>query len=74
MSDIKTVDVRGLSCPEPAMRAKRAMRETGSGKIEVLLDSGTARDNVERIARLGGWSVDASQLEGHQVRLVLEKP
>ena len=73
MSDIRTVDVRGLSCPEPAMRAKRAMRELGSGKIEVLIDSGTARDNVERLARLGGWSVEANQLDGQEIRLLLER-
>ena len=73
MSDIKTVDLRGLSCPEPAMRAKGAMREQRTGRIDVLIDSGTARDNVERLARLAGWSVQVSQLGGQQVKLVLEK-
>ena len=73
MSDMKTVDARGLSCPEPAMRAKQAMREAGSGRIEVLIDNGTSRDNVERIARVGGWSVETSQLEGDDIRLLLEK-
>jgi TusA-related sulfurtransferase len=73
MSDIKAVDARGLSCPEPALRAKRAMRDLGSGRIEVIIDNGTARDNVERVARLGGWSVEAAKLEGEEVRLLLEK-
>ena len=73
MSEITAVDARGLSCPEPAMMAKQAMRKLGSGKIEVLVDSGTSRDNVARIARLGGWTVDVEPVAGEEVRLVLEK-
>ena len=49
------------------------MRKLGAGKIEVLVDSGTSRDNIARIARLGGWTVDVEPVAGEEVRLVLEK-
>ncbi len=73
MSEMTTVDARGLSCPEPAMLAKQAMRKVGSGKIEVLVDSGTSRDNIARIARLGGWDVEVEPVAGEEARLILEK-
>ncbi len=72
MGDAVTVDARGLSCPQPALMVHEAIRETGKGTIEVLVDSGTARDNVSRLARNSGWTVKVDELPGH-VRLVLTK-
>ena len=51
MADIKTVDARGLSCPQPAMLTRQAINELNQGTVEVLVDSGTARDNVSRWAK-----------------------
>lgn len=73
MSEITTVDARGLSCPAPAVAAKKAITELGSGKIEVLVDSGTAKDNVTRIAEGAGWIVKAEEVAGGGHRLQLEK-
>ena len=51
MSDVKTVDARGLSCPQPAMLAQEALQKLGKGTIEVLVDSSTARENAARLAK-----------------------
>lgn len=52
-----TLDVRGLSCPEPAMLARQALIKAGSGTLEVLLDSVASRENVSRAATHLGWQV-----------------
>lgn len=72
MSDITTVDARGLSCPGPAVAAKKAITKAGNGKIEVLVDSGTAKDNITRIAEGNGWTVTVEEVAGGH-RLLLEK-
>ncbi len=56
MSDIITVDARGLSCPEPVIRTRQAM-QAGVFPIRVLVDTGTSRDNVSRLAQSAGWKV-----------------
>ena len=69
---INTVDARGLSCPQPVMLTRQAIQETGKGTIEVLVDSGTARDNVTRLAKSSGWQVSLeTQADGY--RLILTR-
>lgn len=56
MSDIITVDARGLSCPEPVIRTRQAMK-AGIFPIRVFVDTGTSRDNVSRMAQSQGCKV-----------------
>ena len=46
---MKRVDARGLSCPEPVIRAKNAM-ESGDKEYEILVDNVVAKENVSRFA------------------------
>jgi TusA-related sulfurtransferase len=73
MSDVKTVDARGLSCPQPAMLAQEALKKAGKGNIEVLVDSSTARENVSRLARNSGWNVTVEDQPDGSCRIVLRK-
>ncbi len=73
MSEIKTVDARGLSCPQPALQTEQLLKRLTSGTVEVLLDSGTSRDNVTRIAKKAGWSVAIETKPGEGFRLLLKK-
>jgi len=73
MSDVKTVDARGLSCPHPAMLAQEALKKTGKGTIEVLVDSSTARENVSRLARNAGWNVTVEEQPDGSYRIILRK-
>ena len=65
-----TVDVRGLSCPEPVVRTKKAFAAHQS--FCVLGDSETAKENVIRFcdkmkAKVSvsdtddGWKIDVSK-------------
>ncbi|MGD8718107.1 MAG: sulfurtransferase TusA family protein [Candidatus Zixiibacteriota bacterium] len=73
MSDATTVDARGLSCPGPAVAVKKAIQAQSSGRIEVLVDSGTAKDNITRIAEGNGWKVTVEEIGGGGHKLLLEK-
>jgi tRNA 2-thiouridine synthesizing protein A len=56
MSDPVSIDVRGLSCPQPVMQARNAIK-AGSFPIYVLVDTVTARENVRRMAEHAGLRV-----------------
>jgi TusA-related sulfurtransferase len=73
MSDIKTVDARGLSCPQPAMLTRQAIQKLDKGTVEVLVDSGTARENVSRLAKNAGWTVTIEDKPDGSSRIVLKK-
>jgi len=69
MADI--VDARGLSCPQPVILARQAI-ERGQFPIEVLVDTVTSRENVRRMARRAGCSVQMTT-SGDDIRLILTK-
>ena len=73
MSDINTVDARGLSCPQPPMLAQDALKKMGKGTLEVLVDSTTARENVSRVAKNSGWSVTVEEQSEGVYRIILRK-
>ncbi|MBE0417439.1 MAG: sulfurtransferase TusA family protein [Coriobacteriia bacterium] len=50
------VDARGLSCPLPVMRTKKALG-ADPGSLVVLVDSGTAKANVSNMLADEGYSV-----------------
>jgi selenium metabolism protein YedF len=56
MSETKTVDARGLACPQPVVLAKQAL-ETNE-KIKVLVDNETALENVKRLGTKLGCDVN----------------
>ncbi|MBQ6435591.1 MAG: sulfurtransferase TusA family protein [Synergistaceae bacterium] len=72
MSDVITVNASGLSCPQPVMLTKKALSNLSSGKVEVLVDTATSRNNVSRFAENKGWSVNVEELENGGYKLILE--
>ena len=73
MSEIKIVDARGLSCPEPVMLTHQALQKLGKGTIEVLADTGTAKENVSRMAKSSGWEVTVEDQPDGSYRILLKK-
>ena len=67
------MDARGLSCPQPVMLARQAINALKQGTVEVLVDSGTARDNVSRLGKNSGWSVTVEDQAEGNYRIVLQK-
>ena len=53
---LKEIDVRGLSCPQPAFFTKQAIDE-GHSEFRVLTDDAVARDNVRRMGKNNDYEV-----------------
>ena len=67
----KIVDARGLSCPQPVILTWKAI-ETGEFPVEILLDTVTARQNVQRVAKKSGLKVQIEDV-GDEFKVTLTK-
>jgi len=52
----RTVDARGLNCPQPVILAKKALEENEN--IVVIVDNKAAMENVRRLGAKLGCSVE----------------
>ena len=68
----KTIDARGLGCPEPVIRARNAILEAGAGTVRVLVDDEVSVENIRRMAANQGWDA-AIQRSGAEIRLTLTR-
>ncbi len=66
------LDVRGLSCPLPVVKVRNKLTELKEGLLEVLVDTGTARDNITRMANNNGWKVETKE-QGEEYLLNINK-
>ena len=48
---VREVDVRGLSCPLPVMKIKKALEEKNDEPISVLIDTEVSVENVSRLVK-----------------------
>lgn len=62
-----TVDARGLACPQPVIRTRKAMEQ--AEQVVALVDNEMSMTNVSRMAEKAGWQVDVvSDGEGYRSR------
>lgn len=57
------LDCRGLSCPEPVIKTKRAIVDKPES-IEVLVDQRAPLENVSRFLKAMKYNVTAEELDG----------
>ena len=67
------VDVRGFSCPIPVVRTKKAFEENPKENITVLVETAVSRENVTRLAKSKGYSIETEET-GEEFRIVLSPP
>ena len=60
---MKTLDARGLSCPEPVIMIRKAMMSKEK-EYEITVDNVTSRENVTRYAEHQGYTVTVSEQDG----------
>lgn len=66
----KTIDAKGLSCPQPVLETKKAIGKYPNDELEILVDTVTSRENVGRFARKNGYKTDFKKLDdGYSVTI-----
>jgi tRNA 2-thiouridine synthesizing protein A len=68
----KDVDARGLSCPQPVILTRRAIKDMDKGEVNVIVDTMTQVQNVTRSAEKLGWDVKYKE-KGGEFHLNLKK-
>lgn len=61
---MKTLDCRGLACPEPVLRTRAALASEGVTELLVIVDNEAARGNVSRYATTHGYAVAEGARDG----------
>lgn len=65
------LDARGLSCPEPVIMIRGAMK-TNESEYQIIVDNKTAKENVSRYAKHQGYEVTVKE-EGGEYTLTISK-
>ena len=68
---MKTVDTRGLSCPEPVILTKKALAAK-EDSYEILADRVTSRDNIIGFAEDYGYKATYTEENG-EFKITLKK-
>ncbi len=60
---MKEIDCRGLSCPEPVINTKRALKSSPEGVV-VLVDNRVPLENISRFADAMGYNASSVEKDG----------
>ncbi|MFB0958361.1 sulfurtransferase TusA family protein [Clostridiaceae bacterium HFYG-1003] len=66
---MKTIDVRGLSCPEPVLQVKQAL--TSNSELTVLANEAHTVTNITRFAQSQGKTVSVKEV-GAEFELMIK--
>jgi selenium metabolism protein YedF len=58
---VEEIDVRGLGCPIPVVRTKKALESINEGELTVLIERPDGCENVKRFAESQGCKVDVEE-------------
>jgi tRNA 2-thiouridine synthesizing protein A len=65
------VDARGLGCPIPVVKTKKAIEASPDEEIAVLVETAVAKENISRLARSRNYSIEVEEVAGDEYRLLL---
>lgn len=68
---MKTIDTRGLSCPEPIMLTQEATL-SNEDSLEILVDTVVSKENVERFLVNAGYKTEVLD-ENDYYKLIANK-
>jgi tRNA 2-thiouridine synthesizing protein A len=64
------VDARGFSCPIPVVKTKESIDKNPKEPLAVLVDNEVSKENVSRLAKNRGYSVEIEKVEdGFRLKL-----
>ena len=67
------VDVRGLSCPIPVVKTKKAIDDNPNEPLTVIVETAVSKENVSRLAGSRGYSVSEKEI-GDDFHLLISPP
>lgn len=67
------IDCRGLACPQPVIRTKKALEAIAEGTVTVRVDNAESRENVKRFAASQGFDVAVREEAGSHVLTITKK-
>lgn len=67
----KTIDARGLSCPQPVVLAKKTI-DKGVKEFKVLVDSEVSKENIMRMGKKNSYDVEEKK-EGEDISVIFKK-
>ena len=68
---MEPLDFRGLPCPDPVVRTKKAIEANPNAVLTILTDQASQRDNIARMAKSLGASVQSDPLPNGDFRLTV---
>lgn len=66
------LDCRGLSCPEPVIRTKKALEESNPESLNVLVSSESSRENVRKFAESRGYRAEIEKIEDYYSLIIFK--
>ncbi len=69
----KTVDARGLSCPQPVLMTLDEIRSAQAAELLILVDNEASKENVSRAVANQGWKVADIDEDGGEFRIRAQK-
>ena len=60
----ETIDARGLSCPAPVIKTKKALDNLTEGEVVVFLDEEVAKENITRLVGSFGYTFEVVEEAG----------
>ncbi len=68
---METLDLRNLECPQPVLRAKEAIETSPDAVIVALVSQALSCENVSRMAKSLGASVETEELDDGEFQLTI---
>jgi TusA-related sulfurtransferase len=69
----KTVDARGLSCPQPVLMTLDEIKAGVADELIVMVDNDASKENISRAARNRGWNVQDIREQDGEYHITIRK-
>ncbi len=74
MPDVEVLDLKGLKCPLPVLKTKKAMKALASGTtVEVITTDPMAFIDIPHFCNEHGHKLKSSEKDGDNGRFLIEK-
>lgn len=67
----KTVDARGIACPQPVLMTKEALKDLTEGTVKVIVDNDTAVQNVTKMAKHLGYEPQSEKTAENEFTITI---